>query len=235
VRIVRAYFFAYVVLACGLAGAQRAGAGSTDTLAYENGSIANNIYTNECFGFSLAITDGWFVNGGFAGSEIRGRHISGGELVLLALKQETPKGHFKNAIALKALPAIPSDMTAQEFVSNRVHAQIDIVDREKRELVREPYSVEYRDRRFFRADYRTTMKGMDVYMPMNHAFVYTKFRGYFIGGDALGRSLELLDQSVSALENVSFREDERNPKCGMSGADNAGPGGVKGYISRGTK
>jgi hypothetical protein len=32
---------------------------SLDALAYENGSIRNNVDTSECFGFSLAIPAGW--------------------------------------------------------------------------------------------------------------------------------------------------------------------------------
>lgn len=200
-----------VVLAHALTWAQQPDNG-LPALTYEDGRIENNIYANECFGFSLAIPDGWLVSDGGAGNEAKARHLPGGDLFLLALDQH---GASKNHMVLKARVAIPSDMTAEEFVSNTVHAQIDVVDRQRRELVRDTYSVEYGGKRFFRADYKMTIKGSDVYMPLYQAFVYTKFREYFIGGVLIARSREGLDQSAASLENISFREDERNPKCGM--------------------
>ena len=47
------------VLAHAFALGQQLTNASLDALAYENGSIRNNVYTNECFGFSLAIPEGW--------------------------------------------------------------------------------------------------------------------------------------------------------------------------------
>lgn len=220
---------AFLVMTCGLALAQQSSNGLSTVLAYENGSITNNIYTNECFGFSLAVPDGWLVRDRSEGDEAIARHISEGNLLLLALDRKNQNGTLKNAISLNARVAIPSDMTAQEFVSTAVHAQIDAVDRQSKQLIHDAYSVEYGSKRFFRADYERSTTG-DLRLVVYLALVYTKFRGYFIGGTLIAHSLEGLDESSNSLQQISFQEDERNPKCGMRGNDNPNSEGVMGGV-----
>ena len=210
-------FIALVVVASGLARAQPPSTGSTVALAYESGNLASNVYSNECFGFSLAIAEGWLLSGEFAGGDVSARHTSADRLVLLSLRQETEGGGPKSAVLLRAFPAIPSARTAQEFVSHRVHPESESVSAERRTLIRDTYAVQYGGRRFSRVDYKASPKGADVNISLYQALVYTKFRGYFIGGDVSGRSLEDLDRSANMLANLRFRDDERNPKCGMNG------------------
>lgn len=211
-------FVVVVFLLHTLASAQQPSNGAP-ALSYEDGRFQNNVYSNECFGFSLAIPEGWLVNDGNASNEIRARHTSRSGLVLLSLKQQKESASG-NVIAFHAIVAVPSTMTSQEFVSNEVHRQISINDHWLGQVVRDPYSVEYGTRRFFRSDYQQTSGG-DAVRVVYRALIYTRFRGYFIGGMIMARSLDALDQSASLFQNLSFREDERNPKCGMSELSNA--------------
>ncbi|MGB6630765.1 MAG: hypothetical protein WBE52_05965, partial [Terriglobales bacterium] len=92
------YFVAIAILTHTFVWAQQPN-GSPATLAYENGSIANNVYTNECFGFSLAVPDGWQINTQLLGANARARHTTKGALVLLLIEQQK-EGTFGNRIVL---------------------------------------------------------------------------------------------------------------------------------------
>jgi TonB family protein len=213
-------------MGCGIALAQQASNGSSATLAYEDGRIENNVYTNDCFGFSLAIPDGWQVNTQFLGADGKAMHIRKGGLFLLLMDQHQ-SGSGGNRIGLYAREAgAASASTVQEFVSAAVHGQIDI-DRGRRELVRDAYSVDYGGKHFVRADYKQSLpNGDEFYL----AFVYTKFREYYIGENLMAGSPRELDQSANSLEQISFLKDEPNPKCVMRGDDNPNSGGIIGGI-----
>jgi hypothetical protein len=58
-RFARFHIAVVAVLAHAFALGQQLTNTSLDALAYENGGIRNNVDTNECFGFSLAIPAGW--------------------------------------------------------------------------------------------------------------------------------------------------------------------------------
>jgi TonB family protein len=225
-RLASICFLAVSVLACGSALAQQANNKPSATLAYEDGRFQNNLYSNECFGFSLAVPYDWIPSEPVDSGEVRATHISEGNLILLSLEQTNENASFKNSIVIEARVAIPSDMTAQEFVSNAVHAQIDLTDVQRHDLLGDAYRVEYGGRDFFRADYKSSMKRSDVYRPLYHALVYTKFRDYFIGASLLAHSREGLDESANVLADISFSEDERNLKCGMSWGANRISGGI---------
>ncbi len=152
-------------------------------------------------------------------------HISGGGLFLLLIDQQQP-GSAGNRIGLYARDANASAATVQEFVSGAVHGQINI-DRERRELVRDAYSADYGGKHFVRADYKQSFpNGNKFYL----AFVYTKFRGYYLGENLMAGSSEDLDRAANSLEQISFQKDEPNPKCAMSGDDNPNSGGIIGGI-----
>ncbi len=220
---------AFVILTHALVWAQHSSDGSSPALAYEDGRIENNIYMNECFGFSFAIPDDWEMNTQLVGADGKAGFTAQWQLYLLQLEhREHEGGHsFSSEVTLKARLSVPSNMTAQEFVSNTVHAQIDVVDRESGhswKLVRDTYEVEYGGRSFSRADYKEIVKGDNKYTPIYFALVYTKFRGNFIGGAVRALSLELLDHSANILENISFQKDEPNPKCVVAGGRGYPPG-----------
>jgi TonB family protein len=209
-------------LVCG----QQPGNNSAVTLAYENGRIENNTYTNECLGFSLAIPDGWQVNSQLLGADGKASHVAKGVLFLLVIDQQKPGSALKR-VGLYARDASASAASAQEFVSAAIHGQVTL-DPEHRQLVRDTFSVDYGGKHFSRADYKQTLaNGTTFYL----AFIYTKFRGYYIGGNLAAGSPDELDQSANSLQHISFLEDVPNPKCVMSAApDNATLGGVPGGV-----
>jgi TonB family protein len=214
------YFVVVAILAHAVVWAQQPGNGSSDTLAFENGSIKDNLYTNECFGFSLALPAGWQVNPKFGGTEGKAKHVAG-QLILLLLDQHK-EGSSGNRILLTAREAGSSAPSAEDFVSKSVHSQIE-ADRDHRQLVKDTYPVDFGGKTFSRADYKQAISsGGTLYS----AFVYTKFRGYFIGETVMAGSPEDLDQSANSLQPISFREDEPNSKCVMAGDNSANTGEV---------
>lgn len=219
-RIASICLLAIAVLVCESSGAQQPSNGSSDSLTYENGSIANNVYTNECFGFSLAIPDGWRVNTQFVGADAKARHTTKGSLILLMLIQQQT-----SSIALQATDATLYAPTVQEFVSNSVHTQVNL-DPEHREILKDTYSAAFGGKRFSRADYKQTMNQATMYI----AFVYTRFRGYYVGETIIARSPDGLEQSANSLQRISFLGDVPNSKCVMHEDDSSSSGGVIGGV-----
>jgi TonB family protein len=217
------HFVIIAVLAHAFAVAQPPTSGSSNTLAYEDGSIASGRYTNECFGFSLVVPDGWQFNTQLVGADGKAKHTTR-QLVLLMLDQHK-EGSFGNRIVLTSPDAKDTLPTAEEYVSNFVHGEVD-VDREHRELVRDAYAVDYGGKHFFRADYKQSTNGRVLYL----ASVYTKFRGYYIGETVIADSPEGLEQSANSLQHISFREDEPNSKCVMRGDDSPNSTGTIGGV-----
>lgn len=212
------YFVIVAILAHAVVWAQQPGNSSSDTLAFENGSITDNLYTNECFGFSFSLPAGWQLNAKGIGADGKAKHAAG-QLILLLLDQHKEAG---NRIILTARDASGSAPAAEEFVSKSVHSAID-ADREHRQIVKDTYPVDFGGKTFSRADYKqTTSSGATSYA----AFVYTKFRGYYVGETVMAGSPEELDQSANSLQHISFREDAPNPKCVMSGDNSADAGGI---------
>ena len=215
------YIVLLAVLTHAAVWAQPPSNSSPDTLAYEDGSIANDVYTNQCFGISFAIPDGWQVSTQFLTAYGNAMHISRGGLFLLLIDQ-TQLGSAENRIGLYARDASASTPTVQEFVSAAVHGQINI-EGEHRELVRDAYSVDYGGKHFVRADYKQSLpNGNKFYL----ALVYTKFRGYYIGENLMAGSPEDLELAVSSLQQMSFEEDKPNPKCAMRRDDKPNSGGI---------
>jgi TonB family protein len=207
------YVFAFAVLACVFALAQQPSNSAPPMLAFDDGRIENNVYTNECLGFSLPIPDGWRT------FREKAKVYSGAGIALLALVLDKD-GTFEGGVHVNARDPNGSTMSAQEFVSKEAHAQIQ---RPGGEVIREVYPIEYGGRQFFRADIKQTAISAVPY----YALVYTKFRGFYVGGSVLAPSPELLDQSANTLQHISFGEDQPNPRCAI-GASGDGPGGYVG-------
>jgi TonB family protein len=207
-------------LAHTIAWAQQPSDGSSNTLAYENGLVENNVYTNECFGFSFTVPDGWQLK---LGSDGKARHMSKGWLVLLIISQHK-EGASESEIVLTARDArdaSDSVVTAQEFVSNAVHTQVN-GDRQRSQLIRDTYAVEYTGRHFFRADYKQTINERVLY----RAVVYTKFRGFYIGESLGAESPQELELAASSLHGTSFLDDKPTSKCVVSMDDSANSRGI---------
>lgn len=223
-KLAGSHLVAFVVMAFGLSFAQQPSSGSSAALAYEDGRIENNVYTNECFGFSLSIPDGWQLGTRLVGTTAKARRIRGRELYLLRLLQHI-EGYSGNEIVLTAYDANGFAPTAQEFVSDALHKQIGD-NPERREFVKETYSVDYGGKIFARADYKQKASVPTPY----RAFVYTKFRGFYIGETLSAESQGELELAADSLQRISFREDEPNSKCVMAGDDNTNSEGIIGGV-----
>jgi TonB family protein len=208
-----------ILLATALASAQPAKESST-TLAFENGTIVNGIYSNECFGFSLPIPAGWEVNdtvtpGGKA------RHSSSGkDLILLFLEQQkkTP-----GRIILSAWDSASYPGSARDFVSDGVHAPVN-QSTGKNEPLQDSFAVDYGGIQFFRSNQKAFVV---VNIPWYSAKIYTEFRGYFIGANLLSTSPGGLDEAANSLQKISFQVDQVNPKCVMTSNASTAPAGAK--------
>ena len=89
-KFVALNFVVFVILAHAVLWAQQPGNGSPDTLAFENGSIKDNLYTNECFGFSLSLPAGWQLNAKVIGADGKAKHAAG-QLILFCCSKQHKK------------------------------------------------------------------------------------------------------------------------------------------------
>jgi TonB family protein len=207
---------AMAILSQVIALAQQGGSVFTDTLAFENGSIANSVYSNECLGFSFVIPTGWQLSTQVVGTDVKATHNSRLSLILLTIDQQQGES-FNSRVSLNAYD--PYAPTVRQFVSSAAHGAVS-VDPKNGEMVKDAYAVDYGGRHFFRADYKRTTSEGTLYM----AFVFTKFREYYIGEVVMSKSPEGLDLAVSSLQQISFGDDEPNLRCVMSGADSPDSG-----------
>jgi len=208
------------ILAPTLAMAQQPDGAPSGALKFEDGKIANGVYSNECLGFSLQIPAGWDLNVPFGDADGKARHLPGGLLLLLLHQQkEKPPG---NTITLLARDATGRTVATRDFVSNVAHRFVNAYP-EGRELIRDAFAIEYGGRPFYRAD---TKQSFPDGMTVHAADVFTKFRGYLIGAALEAVSSEELEDAANSLRGVSFAEDQPNPKCVMGGEDPASKGVV---------
>jgi TonB family protein len=184
-----------------------------EALELANGVIANGVYSNECLGFSLPIPAGWEMDTKVAGASGRAKPLAGGGLTLFFLRPQG-KPSDVSLIHLQAFDATAQAGSVQEYVSRLVHQQAHSVHMEdgtliEKELVRDASPVDYGSRHFFRAEFNQSFRGDTFYV----GYVYTKFRGYFIGEELVAWSPEELNRAADSLLSISFREDERDPRC----------------------
>lgn len=207
---------AALIFATTLTSAQQPSVESSDVLGFENGTIASDTYTNECFGFSFRIPAGWELASQAVGARLGARHVPGDVLVLLAIEQR-PEAGPSNTVGLRAQNANDQTETAQDFVANAVHSQIKVNPHDNI-VIRDTYAIEYGGKHFFRSDYKYSWRNRNT---LYVALVYTKFRGYFIGAHLTAGSQEGLDEAANSLQGISFQDDQVNPKCVMlrSGLD----------------
>ena len=148
----RAWFCLVVIgaLTQVLAFAQQPSTSLSNALYFDNGTIANGIYSNECLGFSLPIPAGWNLNTQIGRSDGKAmRHRRGLRLLVIDQPEQDASG-MRIRIGLEALDAAVEDATAQQYVSKIVRAHSYPAERV---LIRDAFGVSYGGRQFFRADY----------------------------------------------------------------------------------
>jgi len=225
------FFVSLAVLISSPTGAQTPtkAMGTISKQGLELGTIFDNTYTSECLGFSLPIPPGWEINiksptgaKGWATPARNGVH----PLLSMARYMEQPKFGFES-IAVGIASAKDSGAKAKDFVIGLGEVQV-IANPQGGELIRDAFAVDYGGKQFFRADYKRPANNGSAYM----AFVYTRFRGYFIGETLGARTTEELEEAVSSLEHIAFREDEPIPPCPINMEDvPPSPGAVSGVLS----
>jgi len=210
--------------ATALLSAQQPSPGSATGIAtqhFEDGTVLNGTYSNECLGFSFQVPTGWETPYQ-QGTQARARHIPGG-LSLLLVRQQTSES---NAIWLLARENISFGGNTEQLVSKLVQDYVD-VSPATRSLLSDVYPVKYGRQQFFRRDYKRAVEGGGtLYM----AFVLTSFRGFFMGGSLIAESAEELNKEADVLRRVSFQKDEVPPQCFMGPEENQPTGGVIGGV-----
>lgn len=197
----------------------------SDDLRLDRGTIANGTYTNNCFGLSFSIPEGWQVSAipGFADG--KALHTPGGGLGLITIDRHRDKS-FGDRIALTATDASKySGTTAQGFVSGSVQQNVNAAP--GREMIRDAIAVEYRGRQFFRADYKQPFSNAST---MYIGFVYTQYGGYLIGETVMAESPEAADQAADSLRGLSFQKDQPDPKCVIGPNEGSTMGVIGGII-----
>jgi TonB family protein len=197
----------------------------SDDLRLDRGTIANGTYTNNCFGLSFSIPEGWQVSAIPGVSDGKALHISGGGLGLITIGRRQDKS-FGDRIALIATDASKiSTLTVQGFVSGSAQRMVNAAP--GREMIRDAFAVEYGGRQFFRADYKQPFSNSTMY----GAYIYTQFGGYFIGETVMAESPEAVDRAADLLRGLSFQKDQPNPQCVIGPNDGAATGVIGGIIS----
>ena len=215
-----------LVVAAALLSSQQPTPGSATTgvvtQQFEDGTVLNNSYSNECLGFSFLIPAGWEIPYQ-QGTQARARHIPGG-LGLLLIRQQKAGS---NAISLMARENVSFGGNTEQLVSKLVQDYVD-TSPATRTLLTGPYPVKYGRQQFFRRDYKRSLVGGDtLYM----AFVLTNFRGFFIGASMVAGSEEELNEEADVLRGISFRKNEVDARCFMGADDTPLPGGfIRGVI-----
>jgi TonB family protein len=199
---------------------QGSAATGVSTQQFEDGTVLNGTYSNECLGLSFQIPSGWEIP--FQqGNQAIARHIPGG-LSLLLIRQQAAS----NAIWLLARENVSFGGNTEQLVSKLVQDYVNVAPT-NRSVLSEAYPVKYGGQQFFRRDYKRSVEGGETsYM----AFVLTNFRGFFIGGSLMAGSQEELNKEVDILRALSFQKDEVDPRCFMGPDDTLRPGGVIGGV-----
>jgi hypothetical protein len=204
------------------------GALSAKELRYDVGTIANGLYSNECFGFSIAISAVWNVADSLGNAQGKALHLPGGALQLLVLQKDVAslKG---TRLLVFARPVTGHKSSAEDILNNASRTRVGI-DAPQPELIHATHPVTYGGRQFFRADYKQATQAGDMRYVSN---VLTTFRGYYLGGSLMADSPEQLEQGADLLKTISFQEDIPNSNCVIGPDEYAGKWGVIGSLPRG--
>jgi TonB family protein len=191
------------------------------TKHFEDGTVLNGTYSNECLGFSFRVPTGWEAPYQ-QGTQARARHIPGGLSLLLVRQQSSGS----NAIWLLARENITFGGNTEQLVSKLVQDYVDVSPATRFPL-NDAYPVKYGSQQFFRRDYKRVVPGGDtLYM----AFVLTSFRGFFIGGSLIAASGDELNKGADILRGVSFQKEEVPPQCSKGPDENQSTRGVMGGV-----
>jgi len=224
-RLSPVVFIGIVALGAIRSSAQQGAAAPITDLRFDYGRIADGVYTNGCLGIAFPIPAGWQVSTLPGASGEYAMHLPGGGLGLLIVDRHSDKV-FGDRIALNALEA-PSTLSVKDFVNQYVRQTVE-ADTQRRQILRDAFALPYGGKQFFRADSRQTFTNGHI---QYEAFVYTRFRGYFIGETLMAGSPEALDEAANSLAAATFQEDRPEPGCFVGPDENSRTGIIGGIIS----
>lgn len=192
---------------------------------YDVGAIANGVYTNDCFGLSIAIPPNWTVSKLLEkGSAL---HLRGGQLELLNLSKDM-NGAKGTIATLSGDPSHDPLLSAEDVVNNSALTQV-AADPSHRRIVRAAYAVSYGERTFYRTDFtKVSTTGETLYF----AYLATLFRGHYITAWLMGEAPERLNEAADVLKTISFQSGAANPQCVVGPDESAGKAGLIGGLPK---
>lgn len=196
---------------------------SASEFRYDIGSIANGVYTNDCFGLSITIPADWTVSTFLGLSQGKAVHLHGGSLELLVLNKNM--NGVKGAMAsLSGDPSRDPLLSAEDVAENSALAQV-ASDPARKQIIRAAYAVNYGGRQFYRADYKQVRSSGDT---LYLAYVVTLFRGHYISASLMAESPERLNEAADLLKTIFFQPGSASAKCVVGPDEYAGKWGVIG-------
>lgn len=186
---------------------------------FDQGTVTNNTYSNDCLGFSYPIPESWQINSDALGAPLGGaKHVGTSGLLLLIVDQHTGMS-VRNRIVVGAVDAKGMTLDTAAFVNQSVSRQISNTNEAgTHQLVKAAFPVELAGQPFFRSDFKTITPDITLYK----AVIGKKFRGFFLAWTVVSPSPQGLDQGVASLQHLVFQPDQPNPSC-LLGPDPAPP------------
>ena len=174
-------------------------------LSAADGDVREGKYSNVCLGITYPIPSDWTfpVGENIPGKDGKAQIAPGGGLILLMLDHRSSLQGGERVV-ISALELRGSQLTTDQYVT-----KIVAIDKYKTDESPVPSTVEFNGRTFSKTFYRIEQNGTVGYKAM----VAIKFRGYFLGFTFLGTSTEAVARAVDTLQQLTFADDQPDPRC----------------------
>jgi hypothetical protein len=188
------YLPVLVILLAATSIAQESGRVQQRDPQLERGQVAGRTYTNDSFGLTYQIPDGFLVNPDLVNP------LPAGSFRLLIADQHTGRP-WKNRLVLIADEAkkYKSSIATEEYVSNFVAGMPRSLHVE---IVHRTHLIEIAGRQFWRADYTKIDSGVKLYQ----AFICTRLKGFLISWTFTSTSQQELERLADSIKTVVVRD-----------------------------